>query len=589
MNSLANVEMPLNDEQAGKIHSAVSALSPAQLHWVSGYAAGLAAAADKSVDAVPAADSNAQLTILYGSQTGNGEQLADALAERVRHQGFAATSVSLADFKPAALRRQALVAFVISTHGEGDPPDDAELFCEYLESGKAPKLPDLRYTVLALGDSSYVNFCQTGRDLDSSLHALGATRFSPVAECDLDYEETARTWSEAVVEKLPDLLDAGEPVPKLRAVTSPAVFGRDNPFHAEVLVNQKITGRDSTKDVRHVELSIEGSGITYEPGDALAVLAANPPGLVDDLIDELALDPQCPVTVQDEEVPLRDALLTRLEVTAVNTNFLRGWAEISGSGELHARIDNELSSLLDGHQVIDIARAHEAIVSPQQFVNLLRKMSARSYSIASSLAANPGEVHLTVAAVRYEAFGKPHEGAASTYLADRLAEGDKVAVYVEANKRFRLPAPDQPIIMIGPGTGIAPFRAFIEQRVEQGASGASWLFFGERNLSSDFLYQLEWRRHLRNGQLTRLDVAFSRDQRQKVYVQDRIAAAAAEVYRWIEQGASIYVCGDEKHMARDVHRALLGVIATEGHVDPGEAEERLKAMRRDGRYQRDVY
>lgn len=329
--------------------------------------------------------------------------------------------------------------------------------------------------------------------------------------------------------------------------------------------------------------------MTYTPGDALAVIAANPPGLVDDLLDELALDPQYPVAVQDEEIPLRDALLTRLEVTAVNLKFLRGWAQISGSNELHARIDKELSSLLDSHQVFDIVRAHKAAVSPQQFVDVLRKMSPRSYSIASSLAANPGEVHLTVAAVRYEAYGIPHEGAASTYLADRLAEGDKVAVYVEANKRFRLPAADQPIIMIGPGTGIAPFRAFIEQRVEQVASGASWLFFGERNFSSDFLYQLEWRRHLRNGHLTRLDVAFSRDQRRKIYVQDRIAAEAAEVYRWIEQGAFIYVCGDEKYMGRDVHKALASVISAEGRVDLDEAEERLKAMRRDGRYQRDVY
>lgn len=588
MNSLA--ALPLSNEQTDKLRDAISELSPAQLQWVSGYAAGLAAKQGIPHFATePTQHASACLAILYGSQTGNGEQLAHELGGRARQQGFDAEVVSLADFKPAALRRLSLVAFVISTHGEGDPPDDAELFLEYLDSDKVPALSGLRYSVLALGDSSYANFCKTGRELDLRLESLGATSFCPRAECDLDYEGEAREWSGAVIARLPELLDARDRTPLLHAVSTPESCSKHNPFPAQVLVNQKITGRDSTRDVRHIELSIEGSGIRYEPGDSLAVIAVNPPRLVDELLEELALDGGSQVALHGAAKTLREALADDLEITALNIGFLRAWVAVSGSDELESRLDHELSVLLDGYQIIDIVRAYPASVTAEQLVAMLRAMSPRSYSIASSPDANPGEVHLTVAALRYEAFGVPHEGAASTFLADRIDEGGAVRVYVESNKRFRLPAPDTPMIMIGPGTGIAPFRAFMEQRIEQKASGDNWLFFGERNFSSDFLYQLEWQRHLRNGHLTRMDVAFSRDQRHKVYVQDRIAAEAAEFYRWIERGACIYVCGDEKRMAKDVHEAVLGVIASQGRTGRDEAEAMLKAMRRDGRYQRDVY
>ena len=588
MNSLA--ALPLSNAQTDKLRDAMSELTPAQLQWVSGYAAGLAATQGAPQ---PVAESSqhasARFVILYGSQTGNGEQVARELGDRAKQQGFEAEVISLADFKPAALRRLSLVAFAISTHGEGDPPDDAELFLEYLDSDKAPALSELRYSVLALGDSSYVNFCKTGRELDLRLETLGATRFSPRADCDLDYESGAREWSDNVIARLPELLDARNRTPLLHAVSTPQSYGKHNPFPAQVLANQKITGRNSTRDVRHIELSIEGSGLRYEPGDSLAVIAGNPPRLVDELLEVLALDPGSQIVLRDGTKTLREALADDLEITALNLGFLRAWADASGSAELESRLDDELSVLLDSYQVIDIVCAYPASVTAEQLVAMLRAMSPRSYSIASSLEANPGEVHLTVAAVRYEAFGVPHEGAASTFLADRVEEGDAVHVFVETNKRFRLPAPDTPIIMIGPGTGIAPFRAFMEQRIEQGASGDSWLFFGGRNFSSDFLYQLEWQRHLRNGHLTRMDVAFSRDQQHKVYVQDRITAAAAEFYRWIERGACIYVCGDEKRMAKDVHEAVVGVIASQARTGRDEAVARLKAMRRDGRYQRDVY
>lgn len=589
--------LPLDEHQTDKVNGAVAELTALQLQWVSGYAAGLAAAggagSTAKLSATPGSESEKQLTVLFGSQTGNGEGLADAVCQLSRQQGFAAKSISLADFKPADLKRESLVTFIISTHGDGDPPDDAELFYEYLMSAKAPALPELRYSILALGDSSYVNFCQTGREFDARLTELGAERFVPLVECDLDYDEAAAAWSESVVAILPRLLDAGPTIARLHAVESVSAFDRLNPFSAEVLVNQKITGAASSKDVRHIELSLEGSGLRYEPGDSLAVIAENPPGLVDEFLTVLALDRETSVDVAGSTTSLREALSNKLEITAPNLAFLRTWAELSASEPLKQLLDDEqnvaLSEFFDNHQIIDIVRLFPADIDEQGFVDTLRKLSPRSYSISSSPNANPDEAHLTVAAVRYDAFGTPHWGAASTHLADRIAEGDRVSVYVEPNKRFRLPEPDRPIIMIGPGTGVAPFRAFIEERIEQNASGDSWLFFGNRNSDSDFLYQLEWQRHLKRKHLTRLDVAFSRDQQQKVYVQHRIADKSAELHRWIENGAAIYVCGDAKRMANDVHTALINVLAKEDQLDPDTAEQRLKNLRSAGRYQRDVY
>lgn len=589
--------LPLSTTQTNTLHGALAELSPMQLQWVSGYAAGLAAADCAVPGGEVAAEADTQLTVLYGSQTGNGEKLAVALADRASNQGFVARSVSLADFKPAGLRRESLVTFIISTHGEGDPPDDAELFYEFLMSPKAPRLEKLRYSVLALGDSSYVNFCETGRQVDARLRELGAERFAPLAESDLDFEQAATEWSSDVIGKLPDYLGAANSLPHLRAVETASAFDKHNPFLAEVVVNQKITGSGSTKDVRHIELSLQGSGLRYQPGDALGVIVENPPQLVDELVGVLGLDESAVIERQGESLGLRRALSNALEITALNLGFLRSWSVLSQSDELKIRLDVDgddkqqaaLSDFIATHQIIDIVRQYPAAVDAQTFVDTLRNLSARSYSIASSLDANPDEVHLTVAAVRYNAYEREHWGAASTYLADRIAEGDRVSVFIEPNKRFRLPAPDTPIIMIGPGTGIAPFRAFIEERVEQGAGGDSWLFFGDRNADSDFLYQLEWQRHLKQNHLTRMDVAFSRDQRRKVYVQHRIAERAAEMYRWIEKGAAIYVCGDARRMAKDVHEALIAVLETQGQLKRADAELRLKELRGAGRYQRDVY
>lgn len=585
---------PLDHDQAAKLDEALGGLTAAQLQWASGYAAGMAAAngASQRIAPAPEVDAANSLTILYGSQTGNGEQLAQELENRVRSKGFAVTRKSLADYKPAGLKRESLLAFVVSTHGEGDPPDDAELFREFLLSEKAPKLDKLKYSVLALGDSSYLNFCQTGREFDARLEELGATRIAAMVECDLDYDTDAARWADGILQKLPELIDAANPLPKLRAVVAPARHDKHRPFAAEVLTNQKITAGGSSKDVRHIELSLENSGLRYEPGDSLAVLAANPPALVQQFIDVLGLDGTTPVIVRDKNLSLADALLHELEITGASLGFLKAWSVLAANDELGAVLQDKirLGELIETHQVIDIVRRFPAPVDAQVFVDSLRTLSPRSYSIASSPNANPDEVHLTVAAVRYDAFGSEHWGAASTHLADRIVEGDKLRVYVESNTRFRLPQDDAAdIIMIGPGTGVAPFRAFVEERAERNSSGRNWLFFGDRQFHNDFLYQLEWQRHLRQGNLDRLDVAFSRDQAEKIYVQDRLAEQAADVFAWIESGAYIYVCGDAGQMAGDVDDALIDIVATHRGVGREAATAELKELRRNGRYQRDVY
>jgi len=581
----------LEDEQTARILAAVSGLSTDQLHWVSGYIGGLAATARTATAA--ATDLASGLTILYGSQTGNGQAVSETLADSARDRGYAVSIANLADYKPQHLCRERRVAFVISTHGEGDPPDDAELFHEFVLSDRAPKLSELQYSVLALGDASYINFCQTGRELDARLAELGATRLEPLVECDLDYDTTAESWSSRIIDGLAEAAQPDVIKPQLRAVKTVSRFDKHNPYPAKVLVNQRITGKESTKDVRHIELSLQDSGFHYEPGDALAVIADNPPQLVEQLLEVLALPANAHVRVQDESLTLDDALHHKLEITAPNLTFLKSWAAKSRSQQLQVLLapgqEAELSALVETHQIIDILRRFPAKVSAAEFADMLRKLSPRSYSIASSLRANPDEVHLTVAALRYEAFGSKHLGAASTMLADRVASGDTVPVYIEHNPRFRLPDHATPIIMIGSGTGVAPFRAFVEERVERRASGKNWLIFGDRNFSSDFLYQLEWHRYLKQAQLARLDVAFSRDHQEKIYVQDRIAEHGAEVYDWLQQGAVVYVCGDAKRMAPDVHRSLIDVLVAYGGLTASAAEAKLRALRRDGRYQRDVY
>jgi sulfite reductase (NADPH) flavoprotein alpha-component len=591
--------MLANDALAG-LRDVTAGFTNEQLLWASGYLAGLAAAGGAapaaSAAAAPAAESDAtaRLTILYGSQTGNGRAVARKLEAAAARSGVAVDLVSMADYPAARLKRERFLAIVVSTHGEGDPPDDAMELHRFVTGRRLPSLEALSYWVLALGDSSYENFCQTGRDFDRQLAAAGARRVEPLVECDLDYTDTAEAWAESVLQQASGLLGRSQDVaaaPVLRVVPPAPRHTRNSPLAARLLVNQRITGRDSSKDVRHLELDLEGSGLRWEPGDSLAIVNRNPDRVVEPVLEALGFDGDEAVDATGR--PLREELAVGREITALNRPFLEAWAAAESSGRLTLELERlhggGLGPWLQVHQLIDVLREFPAEIEAERFSAMLRTLPPRQYSIASAPEYAEDEVHLTVALLHYEAHGAPHWGAASSWLALDRNEGDPVPVFVEPNERFRLPADDVPVIMIGPGTGVAPFRAFLQAREARGARGRNWLLFGDRNFASDFLYQIEWLRYRKQGLLTRLDLAFSRDQAEKRYVQHRMQESAREFHAWLEEGACVYVCGDAKAMAPDVDHALREIVATQSGRDEDGVEEYLAGLRLAGRYQRDVY
>lgn len=581
-------------------------LQTQQLWWASGYLAGLAAAAAPAAEMglpVPgaAAVEAPAWTAYYASETGNSRAIAESLAERARALGATARAVDLAEVRPVRLKQEQRALFVVATHGLGDAPDGTEVFFEALAGERAPRLDGLQYRVLALGDSSYEDFCEIGRRLDARLAELGGERLGDRVDCDVDFEALSDAWQEDVLARIrSDAVHARAAtgphlVPLVNghgaAAEQPRTWTRREPFHATVVENQTITGRGSSKTVRHVVVDLEDSGLTYLPGDALGVWPTNPPALVDAFLDTLGLDGGTPLTVDGEPMNLRDALAERRELTLLGRGFIERYAERYAVAPLTALLGDDrraaLNDYLGGRQIIDVLREHPRAMDAQGLVDSLRRLTPRLYSIASSLDTNPGEAHLTVAVVRYDAFGHPHHGSASNFLAE---PGERVPVYVAPNPRFRVPVdPAAPAIMIGAGTGVAPYRAFLQAREAAGSGADNWLFFGDRNFASDFLYQVEWARYRQSGLLTRHDVAFSRDQAEKVYVQDRLRERGDELYAWLERGAQVYVCGDAEHMAPDVHEALLDVIEHGQGRGRDAAEAYLGELKRADRYQRDVY
>lgn len=591
---------PLTDEQLAQLNNLLQGLESWQVEWLSGYLSGYRAAQSAMQGSLSVPDAAAQpspvaLTILYGSQTGNTESVAQALAEKAQSSGIAAKVVDMADYKPKQLKNEDYLAVLSSTHGEGDPPDNALDLYEFLHSRKAPELKQLQYSVLSLGDSSYEYFCQTGKDFDARLEALGATAIVPRVDCDVDFDDAAEAW----INKLIDALSASTAIsstPALNLATDAAtetVYERKNPFPAEVLEKQLLSGRGSSKEVWHLELSLDGSGLQYQPGDALGVYAQNDPLLVASLMDTLGFSAETLVNLDDQEQKLSEVLLYQREITLLTRPMLEKWAGLAASDSLDELMADKtaLNDWLRGRDVLDLVEAYPIKgLDADQFVDLLRKLPPRMYSIASSQAAVEDEVHITVAAVRYSAHERERSGVASTWLADRLTEDSKVPVYIDSNKNFKLPEDDAvPIIMIGPGTGVAPFRSFMQEREERDAKGRNWLFFGDQHFLSDFLYQVEWLAWRQSGLLTRLDVAFSRDQAEKVYVQHRLRQNAIDIWNWLQDGAHIYVCGDADNMAPDVNEALIDIISQEGGKNRDEATEYLRQLTRDKRYQRDVY
>jgi sulfite reductase (NADPH) flavoprotein alpha-component len=590
-------------EQWRLVDELTRSLGPAEARWLGGYFTGLEAGlrsppsqAGFPVPATPAPRATRKLTILYGTETGNAAEIVRGLETAAKANGLACELADMASYKVRQLAQEQDLLVVTSTHGEGDPPQPATGFFEFIESRKAPKLDGLRFAVLALGDSTYEYYCEAGKRLDRRLEELGGQRLAPRVDCDVDYEDAAKDWTRSIIAQLGES-SGGDRVPASVAQSGAAVataHDKRNPFPAPVIDNIVIVGRGSTKGTRHVELSLADSGLSYEPGDALGIVPSNDPAIVAALLDALALPAETKVEFKGQTIPIGEALTHRFEITTATPRFLDYWAMLSQAAALRQLQQEdrsgERSVFLRTHHIVDIVRRFPVgEVMPQGFASALRPLQPRLYSLASSLAISPDEAHLTVAPVRYELYGEPRSGVASGLLADRAGPDTVLPVYIQSNPHFRLPDDDAPIIMIGAGTGIAPYRAFMQEREARASTGKSWVFFGERNFRTDFLYQTEWQSWLKDGTLSRMDVAFSRDRSEKVYVQHRLKEQAREVFAWLEEGAHVYVCGDAANLAPDVHEALIAIVASESRTGREAAEDYVRSLQADRRYQRDVY
>ncbi|WIO75038.1 assimilatory sulfite reductase (NADPH) flavoprotein subunit [Porticoccaceae bacterium LTM1] len=600
--ALSTLSGPLATDQVESIRNAVNELSADQLNWLSGYLAGLAVNKlpgyhGESGQLAPANEASSQsvVTILYGSQTGNAAGIAEQLFAQLSGEGFSAQLKSLADYNPRNLAKEQYVALVISTQGEGDPPDDALAFHEFLFGKKAPKLNQLKYSVLGLGDSSYEKFCQTGKEFDERFSELGAERLHARLDADVDYQQQSSQWTESWKKTAQSFQANTESSrPKLSVVSSASEhvsqWSKFTPYVAEVLDGFKITGRDSGKTVQHVEISLADSGLQYAPGDALGVWPENGPELVAEVLQVTGLNADEQVDLDGKSLSLQQALTIHRELTQLHPGFVEYLAaDNDGLQQLVAGERSELLEFIRRHQVVELLATTSHSWSAQELVDQLRAITPRLYSIASSMEAVDDEVHLTVGLVSETRDDVNRFGAASRFLTE-VNDESSIRVFVEPNRNFKLPENDDaPIIMVGPGTGVAPFRSFLQHREAIGASGDNWLFFGNPHFSSDFLYQTDWQNWHKSGLLTRIDLAFSRDQSEKIYVQDRLQGQAAEVFAWLERGAHFYVCGDQKHMAKSVDEALHQIIAEQSGKGIEFANEYVQGLKKAKRYQRDVY
>lgn len=590
------INSPFNEEQVKLLNELLPKLTGEQRIWLNGYLSAPLATINTIAEEVASTITpiTKTVTILYGSQTGNSQGLAEKYASTLKSNDVDVTVSSLAKFKPNNLKKLTNLLLIVSTHGEGDPPDQAIQFYEFLHSKRAPKLENLHYSVLALGDSSYEFFCKTGKDFDEQFANLGASRIIPRTDCDVDYDDAAAQWFTAVQKELLQQADVTATLEEPnQIVQGESTYSRKNPFYAEVLESINLNGRGSNKETRHVELSIEGTNFNFEPGDSIGILPENDEKLVDALLTALQFDPQAEVNVFDEKLLIREALQKKLELTVLSKPLLQKIGAYTVHKEFTKLVEdaNAWKDYAKGRDLLDVAQDFAPFSwNAQQFVELLRKIPARLYSIASSQKANNDEVHLTIGKVSYETNGRQRLGVCSGSVAERIQIGDTLPIYVHTNPNFRLPEQqDTPIIMIGAGTGVAPYRAFLEEREELGIEGKAWLIFGDQHFVTDFLYQTDWQRWLASGTLTQMDVAFSRDTDKKIYVQHKIEENAATFYEWLEQGAVIYVCGDEKAMAADVDATIHRLIEQQGKKTLEEAKAFVNELKQQNRYQRDVY
>ncbi len=589
--------LPLSPEQLARLQAAVGEFSPTQMAWLSGYFWGMVNQQPGAVVApAVAAPVAVTITLISASQTGNARRLAEQLRDDLMAAKLNANLVNAGDYKFKQIAQERLLVIVASTQGEGEPAEEAVALHKFLFSKKAPKLPETAFAVFGLGDTSYEHFCQAGKDFDNKLAELGAQRLLERVDADVEYQESAQQWRQQIVAAL----QARVPVQSAVAVTpsgaideiTSSPYSKTAPLTAQLSVLQKVTGRNSEKDVRHIEIDLGDSGLRYQPGDALGVWFDNDPALVEELLALLWLKGDEQVSIDGQNISLSQALRSQLELTQNTTVIVDKYAALSRDEKLIALLADKpaLQHYAKNTPIVDMVRQAPSDLNADQLVALLRPLTPRLYSIASSQAETENEVHITVGVVRYDIDGRPRTGGASGYLADRLEVDGDIRIFIEHNDNFRLPTnPETPVIMIGPGTGIAPFRAFMQQREADGATGKNWLLFGNPHFTEDFLYQVEWQRYVKDGLLTRIDLAWSRDQIHKIYVQDKLREQGAELWDWIQQGAHIYVCGDANRMAKDVEQVLLDVVALHGAMDAEQADEYLSELRLARRYQRDVY
>lgn len=620
--NLSVTNSPFTEGQAAQINELLQTLTPEQQTWLSGYlmanqssnatsegaSDNIASSSTSSVSQETEAmlhrkepevtPEQRSITILYGSETGNAQGLAEIFEERLSNIGNDVTLKSMDDFKPKDLKKVEDLFIVTATHGEGDPPDNAVELHEYIHGRKAPKLDGVRFSVLALGDQTYEFFCQTGKDFDNRLVELGAERIYDRVDCDVDYDEDAEKWMANVINAIdstPAGTDSEQVVSESIKSAKEKKYSKSNPYEAEVLTNINLNGRGSNKETRHIELLLDNFGEEYEPGDCIVVLPQNDPALVDLLVSTLVWSPDTQVLINEDGDTLNfeDALTSHFEITKLTKPLVENAATFFNNDELSEKVQDKewIQNYIEGRDLIDLLNDFATTeLQPENMYQLLRKLPPREYSISSSYKATPDEVHITVGAVRYNAHGRDRTGVCSVQFAERIQEGDTVPIYLKRNPNFKFPQNEEtPVIMIGQGTGVAPFRSYMQEREELGFEGHTWLFFGEQHFTTDFLYQTEWQEWLNDGTLSKLDVAFSRDTDQKVYVQHKIAENSEQFNQWIENGAAIYVCGDESKMAKDVHQAIRNVLVKEQNLSEEDAEEYLKQLKRDKRYQRDVY
>jgi sulfite reductase (NADPH) flavoprotein alpha-component len=600
LSALRTENSPFSEQQIQQLQDTVSGLNAAQSQWLSGYLAGRLAEPLLTSE-TPKTASGLPLTVVYATETGNSESIATGLVAQLEQQGVQTELKAMGDLRPAGLRKLKHVVFIVSTHGEGDPPDEALEFFEYLDGDRAPALPGLNYRVLALGDSSYIKFCEAGRKLDKRLQDLGAHPWGERVECDVDYEQKASTYTDEIVEFARDELAGGENLTNtgpassnhLSLVTNESRWSCTNPFNAQVEQVQKITGADSDKDIYHIELSLDDSGLNYEAGDALGVWASNDPELVAWILSALKIGPSEIVNYREEDMTISKVLTDHLEITRLTVDTVLAYALAAHQEKLENFFSKleaaEQQAFMEQRQLADLVHEYPAQIPAQTLVELLRPLGSRSYSIASSQKTVDDEVHLTVATLKSNATGTSRQGVASGFLNQRIKTGEQLGVFLEPNNRFRLPEnPDTPVIMIAAGTGIAPYRAFMQELEERDSSPDTWLIFGNPHLRTDFLYQREWLRWRDTGLLNRIDTAWSRDQEQKHYVQDVVTEQIASIDEWLERGACIYLCGSLQ-MGQAVLEALPGALAAQRGISLEDAAAILTGLRRERRIKKDLY